>query len=272
MEAALVVGIITAVAGAFGGAIASATNDAEERALIDKQKKATEKEYEQQKELLRLKYKQEVEQAERQANQQEQAAALSDNMLNYNEKAVSNQTNAAIEQLGQQQLEDTNNWNLYAMQSESQQGQSLAEEAASGIRSGSSLSDAVEMQSAVNANQLQLQQDSTRMQEKNALNSILNSNMNSMYQIGAERQQNINLRDNAAYLRESYSKGGNMWNIYQKQQESLLTEKNNKIDLLKERRKQVSGWNSFWKGFTNFASGGAAGFNYGYNITSKFSE
>ena len=158
------------------------------------------------------------------------------------------------------------------MQSESQQGQSLAEEAASGIRSGSSLSDAVEMQSALNANQLQLQQDSTRMQQKNALQNVLNNSVSGMYSIQEGRMQNNNLRDNAAYLRESYSEGGSMWNIYKQQKAMLWDEKTAKLKLIGKRQGQVTGWASHWKALTAMASGGAAGFNSGYDFTTKLTN
>lgn len=174
-----------------------------------------------------------------------------DTTTNFKENDLSNSFNTELDNLINQQEAEAFGWNVQAMQNGVQTGSELANLANSGIRSGSSLSNAVEMESAVNSAQLQLQEDSARKSESNMLGNLFNG-------LGSGQFDIWNNRDNADYTRSSWNEGGDQWNLYQKRRANTELTYDQKLAQLdydyndymsdKSRRRRVFG-NAF--GFAN---------------------
>ena len=139
----------------------------------------------------------EYEEAKRQAIQN---ADRSDTLSTNNERVISDETNNAIEALTLQQLADAYSFNYAAEQNAAQEGNMLSGMAASGTRT-SSMNTAVDLQSAQNAQQLQLAEDQSRHAQDQNLFSILNAYGQNAFQIQ-------NNRTDAYNLRHSYDEGG----------------------------------------------------------------
>ncbi len=262
----LIVGIIVAAVAGTAAAIGSAIDDKRAREQAARQKQFIEDQYRLNKEEADEKFKAAKEQAERNAKQAELQADLTDKSLDVSEQGLSNDFNTAIDQLYLGQQADTLNWNAQAMQAGSAEGASYAGIAGSGVRAGSSLSDAVLMESATNAEQLQFSQDAKRRSDNNNLASVLNNIAGNRWNIQQNRIGADTMRSDASYLRNSYLEGGHNWNLYQNQLQGLETTKNYQTDLLNKEYEQHSGWNSFWNNMIALHTGAAKGFQTGYNV------
>lgn len=267
---ALIAGIIVAAVGATAGMFGQLFDDARAREQVAVQKNNNNIQY-----ILNVQKAQEEfaaakEQAERNAAQTEKEADLTDQSLTVAEQGLSNDFNATIDNLYLSQATDAMNWNAQAMQAGSSEGAAYASLGASGVRAGSSLSDAVAMESATNAAQLQFSQDAKRRSDNNNLGAVLNNlagNQIGIQQgrIGADIQ-----RDNAAYLRNSYEAGGHNFNLYANnlmQLQNAWAYNNAQLD---QQEKEHSGWNSFINTMISLHGGAAKGFSTGYNIGSAF--
>lgn len=268
----LIAGIISAAVGGIAGMASSLWGDKEARERIVKEKEKQEALYQLEKKKIEESYKQAKEQAERNAKQTELQADLTDQSLNITEQGLSNDVNAAIDNMYLSQESDAMNWNAQSMQAGSSEGASYANLASSGVRAGSSLSDAVLMESATNAAQLQFSQDAKRRSDDNNLASVLNNLAGNKWNIQQNRIGADIARDNAAYLRNSYLEGGSNYNLYQLQLEELRTSQTYNQEQLDYEYGQHSGWNSFWNSFIKLNTGGAQGFNTGYSIGETFTN
>ena len=266
MTAALVVGIIAAVAGATAGVWGSLVDDSRARDKAARQKEQVEEQLRLNRERAALEFKAAKEKADRNAKQQELQADLTDKSLDVTEQGLSNDFNAAIDQMYLSQEADAYEWNAQAMQMGSEEGAALASAAASGVRAGSSLSDAVEMQSATNAAQLQFSQDAKRRSDDNNLASVLNNLAGNKYGIQQSRIGADVMRDEAQYLRNSYLEGGSNWNLYQNQLASLESQAKYQTDMLDKEYNEHAGWNAFANAFIAANTMGAKGFQTGYSI------
>jgi len=254
------------IAGAASGLLGSITNDRESWV------EANEKQHElyelylinlQQAEQEFLKAQEE---ANRNAKKGELQAELTDKGLDITEQSLSNDFNATIDQLYLGQQADAYNWNLAAMQAGISEGQAYANLASSGVRAGSSLSDAVAMESAVNAEQLQFAQDTKRSQDDNNLASVLNSLAGNKFDIMSNRIGADETRADASYLRNSYLEGGANWNLYQLQKQEMETTYKYNYEQLQREKDKHTGWNAFFNGLTAMLSLGAKGAQTGYNL------
>ncbi len=224
------------------------------------------------------------EEANRQAEQVYLNADLQDQATNVSEINASADFNSAIDNLYLQQAADTVNWNASAMHSGQSTGNAYSQLAASGVRAGSSLSDAVLMESAVNNSQLQFSQDISRTSQSNSLASVLNNLSGVQNQIRTSRVEADISRSNADYLVNSYLEGGHNYNVYNmnlaeinRQKTSSLTSIDNQWDQYmeqydynigkaKKQKEESQGWSAFWHGTSALLSAGGSGFSSGYSL------
>lgn len=141
-------------------------------------------------------------------------ADRADAQTTQNEAFVSADFNNQLGQisLGEQALAES--WNSDAQAIASNKGNELSELASSGVRNAS-VNDAIEMESAQNAAQLQLAEDQARMQDKYQLQSLFNGLQDNIFQMQTAR-------DGANDLRGSWSKGGNNYETYMNQRNRTM--------------------------------------------------
>ena len=264
--AAIVSGIIVAAAGATSGLWGSLVDDQRARDKAAAQKSNVWDTYRLNKERADEEFNAAKEKAEHNAKQQEKQADLTDKSLDVGERSLSNEFNTAIDNMYLNQEADAYSWNTAAMQAGSTEGAELANIAGSGVRAGSSLSDAVAMESATNAAQLQFSQDAKRRSDSNNLASVLNGLAGNRYSIESNRIGADFMRDEAKYLRNSYLEGGSNYNLYQNQLKSLKTQAEYQSSMLDKEYAEHEGWNAFANAFIAFNSMGAKGFSTGYNV------
>lgn len=204
--------------------------------------------------------------AERNAKQAELQADITDKTLDITEQGLSQDFNTTIDNLYMSQEADTMNWNLAAMQAGSSEGAAYSQLAGSGVRAGSSLSDAVLMESAVNENQLQFSQDQKRRSDDNNLGTVLNNLAGNKVNIQNNRIGADITRDNAAYLRNSYLEGGHNYNLYQNQKDLLQAQMQANVNKLDYEYGQHADANAFWNTLTSMLSLGAKGAQTGYSL------
>ena len=261
----LIIGIIGAAVGGIAAFAGSLWDDARGREQAAAQKEHLEKMYAINKQRAKEEFEQAKEQADRNAKQQELQADLTDESLDITERTLSNDFNTAIDDMYLNQAADAMTWNAQSMQAGSSEGAAYSNLAASGVRAGSSLSDAVQMESATNAAQLQFSQDAKRRSDDNNLAGVLNNLAGNRFNIQQGRIGADITRDNAQYLRNSFQEGGHNWNLYQNQLKALKTNADYDISKANYEYEQHSGANAFWNSFIALNSGSKQGFQTGYN-------
>lgn len=177
-------------------------SDSETANALKREKQRKEDEKKAKLELMDLEFEQDKKAAIKSADRSDQLSTM-------NEGTVSNQHNNAIEQLSLQQIADAYSFNYMAENSAAQTGNALAAQAGSGTRT-SSVMDAVDMQAAQSAQQLQLTENQQRAGYDANLNGILSALAQNRFQIQANRTDALDLRT-------SYDVGGDQYEIYQKQ-------------------------------------------------------
>ena len=262
LEAAIITGLVSW----FGGMLGSALNDEKESEKLQREMDYIDEMYNLNKEKVEQEFKEATRQANKNADEAEQQADLTDLGQDIAEVAAGNDVNAAIDSLYLSQANDTWNWNLQNMQIASQQGAGLAQIAASGIRAGSSLNDAVLMETATNSAQLQFSQDTKRRSDNNNLASVLNNIAGQKFNIMGNRIGADITRQNALDLRNSYAAGGYNYNLYENQKQQMETQYNYQRNNLKKEKEQHEGWNKWLNAFTGGLTAGSKGFATGYNI------
>ena len=267
---ALIAGIIVAAVGATASAFGSLFDDAKAREQIAVQRNNNNIQYILDVQKAQEEYAAAKEQAERNAAQAEKEADLTDQSLNVAEQGLANDFNTAIDNMYLSQGSDAMNWNAQAMQAGSSEGAAYASLGASGVRAGSSLSDAVAMESATNAAQLQFSQDAKRRSARNNLGSLLNNLSGNKIGIQQNRIGADIQRDNAAYLRQSYEEGGHNFNLYANNLMQLQNRWAYNNAQLDQQENEHSGWNSFLNFAISLHGGAAKGFNTGYNVGTAF--
>jgi len=270
MFSSIMAGIIVAGVAATAGLIGSAMDDKRAREQAAAQKEYIEEMYKINKAKADEEFANAKEQAERNAAQTEKQAELTDKSLDVTEQGLSNDFNAAIDQMYLGQQADTFSWNAQAMQSGSSEGAAYANLAGSGVRAGSSISDAVLMESATNAAQLQFSQDAKRKSDSNNLASVLNNLAGNRWNIQQNRIGADIMREDASYLRNSFAEGGHNWNLYQNSLKALETTTDYNVAQANYEYQQHSGWNAFANSMIAFHTMGAKGFQTGYSIANTF--
>lgn len=269
MLAGLIAGIVVAAAAATSGLIGSIIDDTNAWHEANDQQEYIDKLYEQQKEQAELEWNKAKEEANKNAEKARQQADLTDLGQDITEVASSVDFNTAIDNLFLSEQSDAWNWNAQSIQAGSAEGASYAALGASGIRAGSSLSEAVNLEAAVNENQLQFAQDTKRRTDNNNLASVLNNLAGVEYGIMGNRIGADIQRQDALDLVNSYIKGGSNYNLYQNQLSQLKEKHDYEHDRLQQEKEKHTGWNAFWNGFMAFNSQGARGFSTGYQIGSQ---
>lgn len=166
-------------------------------------------------------------------------ADVSDAGVDFAEGLVSDDFNAQIEAIRLGQGNELAGWNASAMAMDASEADALSQAAASGIRSGSSMDDAIDLQSAVNASQLQLAQDSSRA----AADAQLRSAVAGLDESAFGFQEN---RDAANHLRDSYESGGSQWQLWQKNRDNRAWEYDQKIKQINKAIEQADDpWSNF---------------------------
>lgn len=271
MEWAAIAAIIGAIAGATSGLVGTIQTGKEEWTKANDYQKYIDDLYLENVKQADEEFAKAKEEADRNADQADAQADLTDQSLDITETAVSNDINTAIDNLYLSQAGNALSWNNAAMQAGSSEGAAYASLAGSGVRAGSSLSDAVLMESAVNESQLQFSKDAQRRSDNNNLGSILNNLAGNQFNIYQNRVGADVTRDNADYLRNSYLEGGHNYNLYSLQKTEMeKTWQYNHDTLQKQKEKWWKdghmSWDAFWTGATNMLSLGAKGASTGYNL------
>lgn len=228
-------------------------------------------------------------QTEKQAAQEDLQADLKDAEQNVTERIVSGDFNTAIDNLYLSQKSDAYSWNDALAQMGSSEGSAYASLAGSGIRAGSSLSDAVLLDKASNSAQLQFSQEAKRASDNNNLYSVLNNLAGSRLNIMSNRYGADFMRENAGfmrenagmmrenadwmrseadYLRNSYLEGGSNWNIYKKNLDIMGQNYKYNTDVLNKQITRSSDWNAWLSAAGAFLTLGARGFSTTYDIGS----
>lgn len=270
----LTIGLIVAGIGGLLGGIGYGADADKKKKEAEAQKKYLEEQYKLKKEAAELEYAEAQKQANRNAEKAKLQADLTDKAQNIAESTLSNDINTAIDNLYLSGASDTYEWNQQAMSAGQSEGAAYAGLAGSGVRAGSSLSDAVLMESATNAGQLQFTQDARRRSNDNNLGSVLNQLAGSEFNIMQNRIGADQTRADALDLVNSYLKGGYNYNIYQNQLEQMKSTNNYNLDQLNKEIKSNS-WKSadYWLGLgTSILSGGASGFSTGYNLGTTIND
>ena len=221
-----------------------------------------------------LEFNKAKEEAGRNAEQTKQQADIKDKETDISEKVISNDFNAAIDNLYLSQKSDALSWNNAAAQAGSGTGSALASIAGSGIRAGSSLSDAVMLESAANSEQLNFTQEAKRRSDSNNLSSVLYGLAGNKSGIYENRYGADLARNNADYLINSFLMGGSNYNIYQQNLKTIGDNYLSRKDaLLYEQEKHSNydrngNWtgNRTWNAAASFLNMGAAGAKTAYGL------
>lgn len=264
----LIAGIIGAVVGGVVGVVNTIIDSNNAMADAQNQEDALAAQHKDRKDLLDLEFANAKAEAERNADKADAQADLQDQGLDISERAISDDYNNQIDAIQVQQESNLFSWNTALMQAGASEGASLANAAASGVRAGSTMSQAIEMESAVNSAALQQQQDTARQSINNNLDTLFNSLNQNQFSIMSGRIDADNTRDDAAYLRNSYKEGGNNYKIYQQNLKSLNTNYELSYNELERQKQKISssmGWNTV----AALLSGGASGFATGSKIGSS---
>lgn len=265
MEWSLILGIALAAVGGITGAW-DALRDADrtDDELKEKQKDIQE-EYELNKKILDDNFQKSKDEAENRAEGVRREADINDKGLNLSERSLSQTTNTGISDLQNQQKQDALDWNIYAINAGKEKGGALAQLGTNGTRAGSSLSDAVELDAALNSQQLQTQQDNKRAGYDNFLGNLLMNYTQGNFSIYQGRQNNIYQRGQADRLEGMYQEGGAEWNSYQLQLDKLKLESDNAWNQL-DRARHNNAKDKWWNFASSLLTGGKAGWSTGTDI------
>lgn len=249
----LVMGGISLISSLVGGGLSVWSNSQrskEEQERIEEQKRLLE---EQLKRDLAI-YDEKFRQAKTEALKN---AATSDKNSDLSESLLARAYNNKMEEIGLQQ--EVSNFQKHNSIISYNEQKAAAESAlgASGVRSGSSAANAITQKSELYERQLELSEKSQEAQSKWTLESAyaqLLGNMNALQ--GA--------RTDAHDLRTSYDPNGSQTRLYNMQ-------RNNMIERVRAQQKQLNRAkkNAEYtplEGFTDFFTGGSAGFQFGQQV------
>ena len=188
-------------------------------------------------------------------------ANRSDTLSSINEQIASDDANNQLERLKLQQESETFAWNQQSMNNASAKGDALNNIGASGIRAGtSSISDAVDLQSALNDQQLQLAQDAQRKGNELQLADIIKNVRGNVSDIQFNRTD-------AQDLRDSFIEGGDQYRLYESNRKNTEANYNDALNAIEREQDDLE---DFWKnalgGLTAAFSGGSKGYQAGATV------
>ena len=188
--------------------------------------------------------------AEKEANKN---SDIQDSQTDMGENTASESVNNALDLLRLGQEQDVFNWNLQAAGNDRAEGEALSAMAASGVRSGSSAGEAVDLESAV--------QDAAREQGDIQAAGILND-------LAASRF-NLQLGRNAANdLRDSFAVGGDQYNLYQKQRANREAGYNAQIEAYQSEIDTLNDpWYNLFSGMSSMFGGAVQGYSTGLSLS-----
>lgn len=256
--------IVTAVLALTGGITSVFANNDAIDALED-QLKFIDELYKLKTKEAELTYNEAKETAEKNAAIAQKQADISDTGEDIKEISTSESFNATIDNLYLSQVEDAMNWNAQARSSGQAQGAGLAALSTSGIRAGSSMAEAVNMEAAANTAQLQFSQDAKRTTNENDLGMLLANLAGTKVDIYGNRVEADITRSKAADLYNSYQEGGYNYNLYQNQKKQMYTSWQADRTKLQDQIDERSG---FWGGVKAFFGG----FNSGYQSATNLAN
>jgi len=262
LEVAVVLGML----GMFGGMLGATIEDQNAQQEYQDYMDQIDQMYLLEQEEAKLKFDEAKRQAEKSAKEAELQADLTDKAQDITETSLATDFNTAIDDLYLSQANDTWSWNAAAINAGASTGNALAQVAGSGVRAGSSLNDAVLMESSLNSAQLQFSQDAKRRSDNNNLASVLNGLAGQKFGIYQNRVGADIQRGNAADLRNSYAEGGYNYNLYQNQLNQLETQRDYQYNKAKKEKSYHEGWYNVLNVFSAGLTSGAAGFKTGYNV------
>lgn len=198
--------------------------------------------------LLDLQFNVAKDEANKNADRQDWRSTMNEGYIAANANNQLDQLSAGMEQQGLQ-------FNAEAMAAGTQRGNSLAQAAASGTRN-SSMNTAIDLESAVNAAQLQARENSAAAADRYNLNNILNQYSNDVFKLQ-------NDRTDAYDLRHSYDVGGNNWNLYNLNRKNTEASYDEAIDDLKS---------NFWSVLKDFAGGAGQGYSMGSSMEGLWTD
>ena len=255
--------VVTAAMAITGG-ITSVFSNQDAIDSLEDQLKYIEQLYTLKKQEADLSFANAKETAEKNAAIAQKQADIKDIGEDVKEGATSFDFNAAIDNLYLSQLEDSMTWNAQQRSIGQSEGASLASLAGSGIRAGSSLSQAVEMEAAANEAQLQFSQDAKRSTDDNNLGNLLYNLAGTKVDIYGNRVEADVTRQQATDLYNSYQVGGYNYNLYQNQLQQMQTSYNADVNKIKDQIDERSG---FWGGVKAFFGGFNSGYSSATNLT-----
>lgn len=177
-------------------------------------------------------------------------ADKSDAQSTLNEGYTADKFNNELDQIKANQEGETLAFNQQAMQNGQATGDALSDMAASGTR-GSSLETAVDLQAALNEQQLQAQEDQARAGDNIQLANLFGNFNQSVNQIQTDRIDALDLR-------KSFMEGGNQWKLYQNDKTNLHNDYAAAINSIEKERKRARdnyGRNAGHAFFGGFSSG-----------------
>lgn len=201
--------------------------------------------------LSQLQFETDQKNAYKKADQADKATTLAEAMFGRN-------ASIALNNIGMNQEAKTLQYNQQAIQSGAGEGSAYNAIGASGTRN-SSAKQAIAMQASFSDKQQQLQQDLDRKQDSLTLASAMNNFME-----GANNLQTR--RTEANDLRDSFSEGGDVYNLYQKKRENFIADVGAETSKLEDAQK----WT--WNDTVNLLTAGLAGAKTGYDVGTNIEE
>lgn len=168
--------------------------------------------------------------------------------------------NLGLDQIKAGQEEQTLAFNQQAQANSQAKGNALSSMAASGTR-GSSMQQAVDLESAMNAMQLQAAEDKARAGD--------NIQLANLFQNANQSVNNIQTaRTDALDLRKSYEAGGKAFNLARLNMDNINADAAARANEIKRQREYAQ--NNYSKGVqTAFLKGFGGGANWGANMASS---
>lgn len=232
MEIALAIGAVSLILGGLFGVIDDYSQMQEasrQKTFAEKQANAAAKDS---LDLLNLNFEKDKTEAAKKAEDLTNEANLLKDKTNLAEKNVAYDFNKGLDLLQAQNESDLFNFNTAAMNAGQSNGAALSNTAASGIRAGSSLSDAIDMEASLNSQQLQLQENQSYLQNDINLNSLLNNMNNQNFGITENRYNIRQMEGDADYLRKGYQENGIFTKLYNQQKTNINNNLNRQLDSL----------------------------------------
>lgn len=245
------ISIAIAAIAAIGGAVTAGVGVDTQKKEIARRKEKLEQDKKDTLELMDLNFSKDKNEANKSADRSDEKSTM-------NEKLVSQDTNNQIEQIQLNQEKEALDFNNAAINNGQNVGNALSDMGSSGVRAGSSLAEAVDLQKSLNAVQLQNQEDISRKSDQIALANVLNNLQGNRFGIQADRTD-------AYDTRMAYEEGGDIHDIYKLQRKQQSDNFDYGINELNRQYADLD-QNGFWYVLGGMFNGGQTGVQIGGNV------